>query len=72
MTPEERIAALEEWKRSTEAWLGGMDRKLDQLIAAANMGKGAWWIVIKIGGLVVLGLGALGWALDHLGIARGT
>jgi hypothetical protein len=72
MTPEERIAALEEWKRSTEGWLGGMDRKLDQLIAAANMGKGAWWIVIKIGGLVVLSLGALGWVLDHLGIARGS
>ena len=49
-----------------------MARKLDQLIAATNMGKGAWWIVIKIGGLVVVGLGALSRAIDHLGIARGT
>ncbi len=49
-----------------------MARKLDQLIAAANMGKGAWWVMIKIGGLVVLRLGALSWVLDHLSIARGT
>lgn len=67
MTPEERIASLEEWKRSTEAWLGGMDKKLDMLIAAANMGKGAWWVVIKIGGLAVMLIAAVGWLADRIG-----
>ena len=67
MTPEERIASLEEWKRSTEQWLGGMDKKLDQLIAAANMGKGAWWVVIKIGGLAVMLIAAVGWLADRIG-----
>ena len=68
MTPEERIASLEEWKRSTEQWLGGMDRKLDQLIAAANMGKGAWWLFIKIGGAAVMVVGAVSWVAEHLGL----
>lgn len=68
MTPEERIASLEEWKRSTEQWLGGMDKKLDQLIAAANMGKGAWWVVIKIGGLAVMLIAAVGWLADRIGV----
>jgi len=67
MTPEERIASLEEWKRSTEQWLGGMDKKLDQLIAAANMGKGAWWLFIKIGGLAVMLIAAVGWVADRIG-----
>lgn len=68
MTPEERIASLEEWKRSTEQWLGGMDKKLDQLIAAANMGKGAWWLFIKIGGAAVMVVGAVSWVAEHLGL----
>jgi hypothetical protein len=29
------------------------NRKLDQLVAAANMGKGAWWLLLRLGGLVV-------------------
>lgn len=67
MTPEERIASLEEWKRSTEQWLSGMDKKLDQLIAAANMGKGAWWLFIKIGGAAVMVVGAVSWVADRIG-----
>ena len=36
-----------------------MDKKLDQIIAAANMGKGAWLAAVKAGGiLATLGAGA--------------
>lgn len=53
MTPEERIAALEARAAVVDERMMRMERKLDQLIAAANMGKGAWWIILRIGGLLV-------------------
>src|SRR5690606_19378375 len=50
MTPDERdrLAKLEQKVADMEPWLKDIDHKLDQLIAAANMGKGAWWAVLKI------------------------
>lgn len=48
-----------------ERRLEKMDEKLDGLVATANMGKGALWAALKIGGLVVLVLGAVGWVADR-------
>jgi hypothetical protein len=43
-----------------------MDKKLDQIIAAANMGKGAWLAAVKAGGIIAtLGAGAA-WLWGHL------
>lgn len=50
---------------SLEKWVTSIDGKLDQLIAAANMGRGAWWAFVKLGGLILMGLAALGWIYDH-------
>jgi hypothetical protein len=65
-TPEERIAALEARMNGTDAWLKDIDAKLDALVAAANMGKGAWWIILRIGGLLVVVGGAIGWVIDKV------
>lgn len=65
-TPEERIAALEARQAGTDAWLKDIDAKLDELIAAANMGKGAWWIILRIGGVLVVVGGAIGWVIDRV------
>lgn len=65
-TPEERIATLEARMSGTDAWLKDIDTKLDELIAAANMGKGAWWIILRIGGVLVVLGGAIGWVIDKV------
>jgi hypothetical protein len=65
-TPEERIAALEARMNGTDAWLKDIDAKLDALVAAANMGKGAWWIILRIGGLLVVLGGAAAWLIDKV------
>jgi hypothetical protein len=31
-----------------------LQRSVDLLVEAANMGKGAWWIIIKIGGAITV------------------
>ena len=54
-----RVTALEDWVKS-------IDEKLDRLIAAANMGRGAWWALVKLGGVLVMGIGAAAWAWEHL------
>ena len=69
MTPEERdrLARAETEIRVLSQSLGEMNRKLDQLVAAANMGKGAWWLLLRLGGVLVVLAGATGWVLEHLG-----
>lgn len=55
---EERVA--DQGRQLTE-----MNQKLDKLLTAAAMSKGAWWMLMKIcGGLVFLG-GIVMWAADH-------
>jgi hypothetical protein len=69
VTPEERdrLARAEAEIRMLSRSLGEMNRKLDQLVAAANMGKGAWWLLLRLGGVLVVLVGATGWVLEHLG-----
>jgi hypothetical protein len=69
VTPEERdrLARAEIEVRMLSRSLGEMNRKLDQLVAAANMGKGAWWLLLRLGGVLVVLAGVTGWVLDHLG-----
>lgn len=68
MSPEERdrLTRLEVKVETQEQKLGAMDTKLDQLLEAAAMGKGAWWIMLKIGGIGVLILGGIAWLWDHV------
>jgi hypothetical protein len=69
VTPEERdrLAKVEIEVRMLSGSLGEMNRKLDQLIAAANMGKGAWWLLLRLGGILVVLAAAAAWIVDHFG-----
>ncbi len=76
MTPEERdrLVVLETWRMFIEEkienqgkTLAGIDQKLELLIAAANMGKGAWWAALKIGGVLVVIFGAVATVANWLG-----
>jgi hypothetical protein len=61
-----KIGALETSVEALTAQNAAMAKKLDDLLAAANMGRGAWWLLMKIGGaLIVLGT-ALAWMLERL------
>lgn len=42
-----------------------VEKKLDQLLTLAAMGKGAWWLLTKVAGVALLLAGAVGWAADH-------
>ncbi|HZS84245.1 MAG TPA: hypothetical protein VFA50_15330 [Stellaceae bacterium] len=67
MTPEERdrLARVEERVANIGADLAEISDKLDRLIAAANMGRGAWWAVLRLGGILIVLGGAFGWVTDH-------
>ena len=69
----ERIAILETEARHLRAdieelkvQLASANAKLDRLVAAANMAGGAWFASVKIGGLILVALGALAWIADHV------
>ena len=65
-TPEERLARLEARQDGQDAWLQSIDAKVDQLLAAANMGKGAWKTIMWIGGILTTVVAAGAWLLDKL------
>jgi hypothetical protein len=46
--------------------LDSQDAKLDRLLRAFDMGRGGAVAAAKIGGLIVLALGAMAWLADHL------
>ena len=65
-TAEERIAALEVKVEGQEKWLRSIDDKLDTVIAAMNMGKGAWFLLLKVGAALAALAGLIAWIGDHL------
>ena len=52
MTPEERIARLEQRADGQDKWLESIDAKVDQILETAALGKGAWLAILKIGGIL--------------------
>ena len=55
MTPEERdrLARLEQRVEGLDAWMKSINTKLDEVRTAAHMGAGAWWIILRLGAVVV-------------------
>jgi hypothetical protein len=62
---EQRMAIAEEQRRQMNDAMKRIEAKVDQLLTAAAMGRGAFWFATRLGGLVVMALGAFGWAADH-------
>lgn len=65
-TDGERIATLEAKVEGQERWLRSIDDKLDTVIAAMNMGKGAWLLLLKVGAAIVAIGAGIAWIADHL------
>lgn len=67
---EGRLQALEEKvgvvERSIDERLTAIERKLDRLTEAFNMGRGAAMTVAKLGALVLLACGAVAWLIDNM------
>lgn len=62
---ERRMVIFEEQGRQRAERLGRIEAKLDQLVTAAAMGKGAFWFATRIGGVIVVILAFLEWTADH-------
>lgn len=43
----------------------GLDIKLDAILKAAHMGKGAWILLLKLGGVLTAIAVAVGWIFDR-------
>ena len=66
MTPEERdrlVKAEAQIDASMSASTGSRPSSTNSLAAA--MGKGAFWILMKMGGVLAIVAGAVAWAADH-------
>ena len=63
---EKDIGRLEGRVDALEGWMRSIDEKVDKILTALNMGRGAGWALLKVGGVVVLLVMAGGWAYDHL------
>lgn len=62
----QEIGSLKAEMAHVKRSLSDMDGKLDQIIAAANMGKGAWLVAVKAGGIIAtIGAGAA-WLWQHV------
>lgn len=64
MTVEERLARLETRADGSDKWLESIDSKVDQLIAVSNMGKGAWFLMLKVGGALTAVVAAGAWIYE--------
>ena len=60
----QRIAVLEAQYAALHVELRDANRKLDQLVGVAAMGRGAWAAIMKMGAL--LAVLAAAWAWGHL------
>lgn len=68
MDPEERdrLVRLEERFEGQQKQLDVISGKLDSLLTAAHMGRGAWWLIIRIGAVLAALAGFAAWAWERL------
>lgn len=67
MTPEERdrLTRLEQRVEGLDAWMKSINAKLDEVRTAAHMGAGAWWIILRLGAVVVAISAVFAWLFDR-------
>ncbi len=66
MTLEERLARLEQRADDRDAVLIRIEGKVDALVEAAHMGKGAWWLILRLGAVLTAIVAAGAWLFDRL------
>lgn len=69
MTPDERdrLTTLEVKMEGLERLLAVMAGDLSEIKEAAHMGKGAWLLLLKLGGVLTALAIAVAWIVDHVG-----
>lgn len=63
---EERMARVEACQENLERRLGIIEEKLDRVLALANFGKGSLWMLVKVGAIGTLLVGAMAWVVLHV------
>jgi hypothetical protein len=57
---------MDQRDEAVDTRLDRMESKIDKLVSVTDMGKGAWWMVVKLGAIAA-GLAAAGtWIWDRL------
>lgn len=66
MTPaeRERLAKVEVKVETLDEWMAKIDGKVDMIVAAAHMGKGAWLLLLKLGTAAVVIGTAVAWGTE--------
>ena len=52
--------------RRLDERLGSLEGNVQKILDAANMGKGAWWLVLKIGAALSAFAAAFWWVVDKV------
>ena len=63
---DRRITRLEERVAQLVVQTKDNGSKLDSLIAAANMGRGAWWLILRMGTVMVAIAAVVAWVVDRI------
>lgn len=56
--------------RRLDARLGALEANVQAILDAANMGKGAWWLVLKTGAVISAFVAAFWWLVDKVAHLR--
>ena len=67
MTETARLARLEARTDEQERRLERIETKVDQLLEIAAVGKGAGWLLVKVGALIAAIAAAVSWLLERYG-----
>lgn len=62
----QKVGAIDARLDGLEKWMESVDRNVNELRDAANMGKGAWWAALRIGAVLLLIIGAAAWVYDRV------
>jgi hypothetical protein len=63
---DEFIEARVARDKRTDERFDRLEAKVQSLLDAANMGKGAWWISVKIGGMIMTVMAALAYLVEKI------
>lgn len=63
---DEFIEARVARDKRTDERFDRLEAKVQSLLDAANMGKGAWWVSVKIGGMIMTVMAALAYLVEKI------
>lgn len=66
LSDRDRLIVLEVKMEGLEGTLRTMSVDLAAIKEAAHMGKGAWWLLLRLGAMIAAIFAAAGWLFDKL------